>query len=147
MGHLEQRHHHTWPKPGAPGHPHHSNPPGLHIVKGVAALLVTSMLLHAVEQCQGQDLVSNNTLPIETVGPHTPEDVKHLIHGMEHHARAHPSPFLVAGHAPLVIICRCLKISAIFVYMPPKMLSVFAKCGIEALPKDGSKPANKNQII
>ena len=30
--------------------------------------------------------------------------------------------------------------------MPPKLLIVFAKRGIEALPKDGFKPVKKNQI-
>ena len=104
------------------------------------------MPLPAAEQCQGQDLISNNALPIDIIGPHTLEDVKHLIHGVEHHARACPSPFLDAGHACLSIISRHLKICETFIDVPPKMLVVFAKHGIEAPPKDGSKPVKKNQI-
>ena len=131
--------------PGAPGHPCQSNPP--HVAEGVAALLGTATLLCAAEQCQGQDLISNNVLPIEIIGPPAPEDMKHLIHGIEYHARVCPSPFLVAGHAHLAIICKHLKICETFVYVPPKILTVFAKCGFEAPLKDGSKPAKKNQII
>ena len=110
-------------------------------------LLVTAMLLCAAEQHQGQDLISNNTLPIKIVGPDALEDMEHLIHGIKHHVRVCPSPFLVAGHAHLMIICRCLEVSETFVYLPPKMLAVIAKCSIQTLPKDGSKPVNKNQII
>ena len=75
--------------------------------------------------------------------PHTPE----YVHGIEHHAKVHAIPFLFAGHAHLMIICQCLKICKTFIDIPPKMLVIFAKCGTEAPPKDGSKPAKKNQII
>ena len=85
-------------------------------------------------------------LPIDIIDLHTPEDVKHLIHGIEHHVRVHPNPFQDAGHAHLLIICRHLKICETFFDVPPKMLVVFAKHGIEVLPKDGSKPVKKNQI-
>ena len=73
--------------------------------------------------------------------------MEHLVHGIEHHVRVHPNPFLVAGHTHLMIICRHLKVSETFVYVPPKMFAVFAKCGIEMPPKDDSKPVNKNKII
>ena len=86
-------------------------------------------------------------LPINIIGPHAPEDVKRLVHGIEHHVRACPGPFLDAGCAHLSIICRCLEICETFIDMHLKMLVVFAKRGIEAPPKDGSKPAKKNQII
>ena len=99
-----------------------------------------------MERCQGQDLISNNALPIDIIGPHAPEDVKHLTHGIEHHARVHPSPLQDAGHAHLSIICRHLQVCKTFVDLPPKMLIAFAKHGVEALPKDGSKPVKKNQI-
>ena len=46
-----------------------------------------------------------------------------------------------------MIICRHLEVSKTFIYMPPKMFAVFAKHGIEMLPKDGVKPVNENQII
>ena len=92
---------------------------GVCIAKAVAALLATATLLHAVERHQGQDLVSNDALPIEIIGPHAQEDVEHLIHGIEHHVRACSSPFLVAGCAHLTIICRHLEVSETFVYMPP----------------------------
>ena len=47
-------------------------------------------------QDQGQDLISNNVLPIEIIANYTPEEVEHLVHGIEHHVMACPSPFLVA---------------------------------------------------
>ena len=86
-------------------------------------------------------------IAIDIIGPHALEDVRHFVHSIEHHARVHPSPFLDAGHAHLSIICRHLEICKTFVDMPQKMLIVFAKCGIEVPPKDGSKPVKKNQII
>ena len=146
VGHLEQRQHRTQPKQVAPDHPHQSSPLGVHAAEAVAALLGTAVLLCVAERHQGQDLVSNNTLPIDIIGPHTPEDMEHLIHGIEHNVRAHPSPLLDAGCACLTIKCRHLEICETFIDVPPKMLIVFAKCGIEAPPKDGSKPVKKNQI-
>ena len=120
---------------------------GIRITEAVAVLLGTAVPLHAVEQCQGQNLKSNDTLPVEIIGPHAPEDVEHLIHGIEHHARAHPHPFLVAGCTCFTIICRHLEVGETFIYVPPKMLIVFAQRSVGTPPKDGAKPVNKNQII
>ena len=100
----------------------------------------------AVEQWNGQDLINNNLLPIEIIGVHALKDVEHLIHGIEHHVGMHPSP-LVTGYTHLMIICRHLKVGNTFIYMPPKILTVPAKCGVEAPLKDGVKPVNENQII
>ena len=46
-----------------------------------------------------------------------------------------------------MIICRHLEVRETFVYVPPKMLAVSAKCGAEMLPKDDVKPVNENQVI
>ena len=86
-------------------------------------------------------------LPVDIISPHALEDMKNLIHGIKHHVRACPSPFLDAVCACLSIICRHLEICETFIDVPPKMLIVFAKRGIEVPAKDGSKPVKKNQII
>ena len=86
-------------------------------------------------------------LPVKIIGIHALEDEEHLIHGIEHHMGAHPIPFQVTWCTHLTIICRHLKVSKIFIYMPPKMPAVSAKHGIEALSEDGVKCVNENQVI
>ena len=48
----------------------------------LVVLLGFAMLLHAVEQFKGEDLIGNNSLPIEIIGAHDLENMEEFILGV-----------------------------------------------------------------
>ena len=58
------------------------------LAMGVVVLLRLAPPLCTVEQCEGQNLIGNNSLPIEVISTYTPEDVEKFVECIQQHSRA-----------------------------------------------------------
>ena len=81
-----------------------------HVLTGVVGVYGFALPLHTVEQGKQQDLIGNNTLPVDVVHPHSPKHMEQLIQGIQQHPGMRPFSFLVIGDEGLILQGGCIEV-------------------------------------